>query len=257
MNALGVAKAMEERAERVARRMEAWRPLANLLAGLLLLGVAGGLTFLWADARVPPQHLPWKPLRLDHPVGLATAAKLARAEADPILCRGVLDAGRAAYRPLPDRQAQGYCRVKGALALGAVSRLEPRAPPMRCGLGLGYLIWLRQVVQPAARAELGVEVAEVEHYGTYACRRIYGGGAGARVSEHALANALDVAAFRLTDGRTVSVRRDWPGGGAEARFLRRVRDGACGLFDGVLGPDYNAAHADHLHLDRGPYRVCR
>jgi hypothetical protein len=36
-----------------------------------------------------------------------------------------------------------------------------------------------------------------------------------------------------------------------------VRDGACLFFDGVLSPDYNAAHRDHLHLDRGRYRYCR
>jgi hypothetical protein len=36
-----------------------------------------------------------------------------------------------------------------------------------------------------------------------------------------------------------------------------VRDGACGTWETVLGPEYNAAHRDHFHLDRGPYRICR
>ena len=41
-----------------------------------------------------------------------------------------------------------------------------------------------------------------------------------------------------------------------------VRDGACDLFATVLSPDYNAAHADHLHFDqamRGAmgWRGCR
>lgn len=43
----------------------------------------------------------------------------------------------------------------------------------------------------------------------------------------------------------------------KAAFLRQVRDGACHGFSAVLGPDYNAAHRDHFHFDRGPYRVCR
>ncbi|MDH5833499.1 extensin family protein [Luteimonas kalidii] len=43
----------------------------------------------------------------------------------------------------------------------------------------------------------------------------------------------------------------------EAAFLRAVRDGACQWFDAVLGPDYNAAHADHFHFDRGGGRICR
>jgi hypothetical protein len=72
-----------------------------------------------------------------------------------------------------------------------------------------------------------------------------------------MANALDIAGFVLIDGRRVSVARDWPGDADEARFLRAVHQGACRFFNGVLGPDYNLAHADHLHLDRGPYRICR
>ena len=43
----------------------------------------------------------------------------------------------------------------------------------------------------------------------------------------------------------------------EARFLRAVHEGACDYFDVVLGPDYNRAHADHFHFDRGAYRACR
>jgi hypothetical protein len=58
------------------------------------------------------------------------------------------------------------------------------------------------------------------------------------------------------------VLKDWNEGGKKAAFLREVRDGTCGLFSVVLSPDYNAAHADHLHIDqtdRGTFgrRSCR
>ena len=81
-------------------------------------------------------------------------------------------------------------------------------------------------------------------------------------SEHATADALDVADFTLADGRSISVLRDWKGEGEDAQFLRAVRDGACDLFATVLSPDYNAAHRDHFHLDqaeRGAMggRACR
>jgi hypothetical protein len=81
-------------------------------------------------------------------------------------------------------------------------------------------------------------------------------------SEHAGANAIDVAAFVLEDGRRVSVLADWADEGAEGRFLREARDGACRLFATVLSPDYNRAHRDHFHLDqagRGAmgWRACR
>ena len=65
---------------------------------------------------------------------------------------------------------------------------------------------------------------------------------------------------RLPAGRRDAHQRacDWPAGGPKAAFLRDVRDGACGLFATVLSPDYNAAHADHLHFDqaaRGKMRL--
>ena len=44
---------------------------------------------------------------------------------------------------------------------------------------------------------------------------------------------------------------------AALAFLRRIRDGACGLFGTVLSPDYNAPHADHLHMDMAAWSVCR
>ena len=35
----------------------------------------------------------------------------------------------------------------------------------------------------------------------------------------------------------------------ESAFLRAVHEGACKIFGTVLGPEANAAHRDHLHLD--------
>ena len=90
--------------------------------------------------------------------------------------------------------------------------------------------------------------------GGCACRSIAG---GQRRSQHASANALDIAGFRLQDGRRISVLRDWPGEGEAARFLRLVHEGACASFNVTLGPQYNAAHRDHLHVDMGLFRMCR
>ncbi|WP_375292508.1 extensin family protein, partial [Sphingomonas melonis] len=81
-------------------------------------------------------------------------------------------------------------------------------------------------------------------------------------SEHATADAVDIAGFRLADGRRITVVGDWTGSGDKAAFLREVRDGACRLFATTLSPDYNAAHRDHLHLDQADrgamgWRACR
>ena len=111
-------------------------------------------------------------------------------------------------------------------------------------------------MQPLARRLLGAPVVRIDHFGSFACRTI-GGEAGGRRSEHARANAFDVAGFVLANGRAVRVARDWNAAGPPGRFLREVHAGACRFWNVVLGPDYNAAHRDHVHLDRGAFRACR
>ena len=116
-------------------------------------------------------------------------------------------------------------------------------------------------MQPAARRHLGEPVTRIDHAGSYSCRRLYGRSAG-QYSEHATADAIDVTGFRTGDDMTISIVRDWSGNTGKAAFLRDVRDGACDLFSTVLSPDYNAAHADHFHLDQAArgatgWRGCR
>ena len=94
----------------------------------------------------------------------------------------------------------------------------------------------------------------MEHVGTYACRPIAGRSA---LSQHARARAIDVTAVSLSDGLRGSVERNWKSDGPPGRLIRAARARACGVFAGVLSPDYNAAHRTHLHLDAGPYALCR
>ncbi len=238
----------------------------------LALGLCAGFALL--NIFAPPQDLPWKPLDLNRPIGQATAAKVADFElgrtaapeevyAVTEACMQVLREAGVKVERAEDRDDGGFCVVRGAVRItgGAVTPLTPGGLVMQCPLAVRYVIWDRQVLQPAARATFGVGVDRVENYGSYACRRIYNStDAASRPSEHARANALDVAALRLEDGRTVSVAGDWTGEGSAGRegaaFLRRVRDGACRIFETVLTPDYNAAHRDHLHLDGAPRGLC-
>jgi len=76
-------------------------------------------------------------------------------------------------------------------------------------------------------------------------------------SNHATASALDVVGFRLKGGGQVSVLRDYRDPGPKGAFLREVKTGSCRLFGTTLTPDYNAAHADHYHLDMGMWSICR
>lgn len=140
-----------------------------------------------------------------------------------------------------------------AAADGGRVLLKPVAM-LRCPMIPQVDRWVRTVIEPAARRTYGVSLAELTIAGSYSCRPI-NGVSGGYLSEHGHANALDVSGFVLADGRRISVKSGWSGGGRDRAFLQAVHDGACGEFTTVLGPDYNAYHRDHFHVDlarRGP-----
>ncbi|MCP1470535.1 hypothetical protein J3E64_002223 [Sphingobium sp. OAS761] len=219
------------------------------------------LAYAWLGHR--PQDLPWTDLDLERPIGLFTGRKLAALTGDAARCRALLDRAGVAYAPVAPG-GTGQCRHADAvrLRLGADAiALSPASVAPSCPVAAALKLWEWHVVQPAAQHVFGQPVRTVAHFGSYSCRRLYGRSEGA-FSEHATADAIDIAAFVLKDGRRVSVVNDWAGQGRDAAFLHAVRDGACGLFSTVLSPDYNAAHRDHFHLDqaeRGALggRVCR
>jgi hypothetical protein len=222
--------------ERHTPRSAEGRAAAALWATLLDIGVALLLLGLALDRYAPPQDLPWKPLRLGDPIGAATFSKVQRAGADPAACRRVLREGGVGFQDLPDRSSGAFCDVRDALRItGGTTRLAPAGPAMTCRVALAFAVWDRQVLQPAARETLGARAVAVEHYGTYACRRQYGAATG-RVSEHATANAFDVAGVRLTDGRRVTVASDYRDEGEAGRFMRRLRRGRLRGVQGGAGP---------------------
>jgi hypothetical protein len=122
--------------------------------------------------------------------------------------------------------------------------------------------WVINVVAPAARYHLRGEIAELKVAASYACRAM-NHQSGAKLSEHGHANAIDISAFILTDGRVVTVKGGWNGAPEEAAFLRQVRANSCRDFTTVLGPGADAYHGDHFHLDLarhgkdGAGRVCK
>lgn len=229
----------------------------RLIRWLIVLVVIGGLGVAgWRWLEDHPQYNPWAPLRLDDAPGWATRMKLAKLRDDPAECRGFLRRSGIAFATLPP-VGDGSCRREDRTLLAADRRsgldLRPREAAASCAVNAGLALWLRHGVQPAAEGALGSRVVRIEHLGTANCRRIGGGETGAW-SEHATGNAIDIAAFVLADGRRISVLKDWRKTSDEAAFLHVVRDLACRTFGTVLSPDYNAAHADHLHLDQAGSR---
>jgi hypothetical protein len=223
---------------------------------VLLLTIGAGTAIRYEWIAVPAQWSPWAPLDLEETPNFLTRYKLSRLTADDALCRQVLHRADVEFDPLPDRVTGANCGLKNAVLIHRTSADVGEDFSVTCRTAVSLALWERHALQPAAEKYFGLRVTAIEHFGSYSCRNVYGRPEATR-SRHATAEAWDVAGFVLPDGRRIRVARDWQSTKAEAAFLRESRDGACRFFDGVLSPDYNAAHHDHLHLDRGPYRMCR
>lgn len=242
-----------------------------------LIPILFGLAMVWGlwsgHIVVPERWNLWAPLRVDATPNLLTRFKLSRASEDRAACRAALAQADMQLTPLDDRVTGEKCGFDNAARIDRTSVAVGEPFSLSCRAALSLAMWERHVLQQAAGVHLGTRVRSIEHLGSYACRNLYGE-QGRHRSQHATADALDVSGFVLEDGRHVRVIADWPSSvpgavdgpapdmhvaldTAEARFLRAVHDGACRYFDAVLGPDYNRAHADHFHFDRGAARVCR
>lgn len=226
---------------------------------LLTLAAAGASFAVLVHQKaidIPPRWNPWEPLAIGDAPNVLTRYKLARLDRDPDECMAVLAAATLRFTPVPDRDTGEGCGLRNAVRIEATS-VQVGAPfTLTCRSAVALAMWEAHGLQPAAQRHFGKRVARIEHYGSYACRNVYGRDTDRR-SQHATADALDVAAFVLDGGHRVRVRTGWNGQEPEAAFLRDVHGQACAFFDAVLGPDYNAAHHDHFHFDRGSFRACR
>ena len=177
-------------------------------------------------------------------------------------CLNVLRKAGVGFRTISEQQADG---VAWPMALtGPVDGIrvqgdahEKDASYLDCKLALAILAWA-----PHLRAQ---GVVGLQHYSMYRADAVVAG--GGKASGHARGLALDVASFELRDGRKLSVLDDWKlrTRGAEpcARYARDPERGAelrgivCdaverALFQTVITPHYNDAHANHVHMEIGP-----
>jgi hypothetical protein len=139
--------------------------------------------------------------------------------------------------------------VTGVLANG---RMVPfsGAATLNCGMASALPAWAA-AVDSYLMARENTRIARLLVGTSYMCRP-RNHAEGADVSEHGFANGLDVVGFELEDGRTVTLSTGWAEALApEGRLLRFAHDAGCANFTTTLGPEANAAHADHLHLDLG------
>jgi hypothetical protein len=158
---------------------------------------------------------------------------------------------RSGYAPAasqpPDRLPPlGPARGNPAARFGPVE-VKPAAT-LACPIVSVLDRWLEDSVQPAAMHWFGAPVVEIKQISSYSCRGM-NGNPHAHISEHAFGNALDIAAFVLSDGRKITVKDGWHGLPEEQGFLRDVEASACQDFNTVLAPGANVYHRNHIHVD--------
>jgi hypothetical protein len=230
--------------------------MGRWIALTVLLLIGGAVVSIWRGwLELPPQWNPWAPLDVKAAPNWLTGYKLMRLRSDPQLCAQALSSSDLRVTRQSD-SPDAKCPLIGALRVQGGEVALSSSFLASCPLAVAYAMFEHHTLQPAAQAVYGESVVRLDHLGSFACRNIYNRESGA-LSRHASADALDIAGFRLADGRSISVLKDWPKQNQHAQFLRQVRDGACEAFSVVLSPDYNAAHRNHFHVDVGRWSVCR
>ena len=201
----------------------------------------------------------------------------AEVEAAASICGALLQSSGMQYAMLQPLR-HGQCGTPAPISLTSVDDTKVTlSPPVttNCPLASAVDTWVKKVLQPAALEIFGSRVVRLADTSSYVCRNRNGEAAGP-ISEHAFANAFDVANFVLADKRIISVR-EWgktsrdlaaipaavaagasqptpPGSPSAASdpkivFLKRIHSEACAIFGTVLGPEANDAHREHLHFD--------
>lgn len=231
-------------------------------AALLFVFIFGGIigaALIWhPDSRFPNQWNPATHLVVTDPMTPLTGWKLRRTLADPAACLAAVEAHASVIDVTPIVSENPNCGVDQSVIVGGIGRAQLMPLQTACSTALKTALWEHHVLQPAAQGHFGSYVKQIDHQGSYNCRPMRtSSGSATRWSTHATAAAVDVRSFVLASGERITLLQDWNGDDVKARFLRDVRDGACGVFGTVLGPDYNRLHADHFHLQVRGWGTCR
>jgi hypothetical protein len=237
------------------------------------LALRGGF---WPEPR-PRSHrvaipLP-KPRPAEAPAAEDQANKAKPAEAEksvaeqapspppPSACRLALTEGKAIAPSIPAISGPGGCGGDDLVRLEAVVLADNKrvavkpAAILRCAMATAIADWVRTDIAPFAQS-LGTSISDLDNFDSFECRgrnRV----AGAKLSEHGRANALDVRALKFANGKSLSLTdRTQPREQREA-----VLHSVCARFSTVLGPGSDWYHEDHIHLDlaerHSGYRICQ
>ncbi len=220
-------------------------------------GILGTALVLHPDTPLPDHWNPTRPLEVRAPITPLTDWKLSRTAGDPQACIAALQDHAQVVSASPISSENPNCGNENAVTIAGVGQASLTLQTA-CASALRLAMWEQHSLQPAARSNLETTVTAILDQGSYNCRPIRSSsGNSTRWSTHATADAIDVRGFRMANGDSVILLRDWDGAEAKAAFLRAVHAGSCRWFKTTLGPDYNALHADHFHLQSRGWGTCR
>ena len=223
----------------------------TLLIVFILVAVAT-VGYRW----LPSHYNPFTPLSLDDPPGPITQYKLRRLT--PEACASLLSQAnqKTLIRTQPVADSAGACPLHNVVRVRDFGPVSLNSSFLAsCPLALSSALFVSQQARPLTRTWTGNELVRIEHLGSYACRNIYHR-PDARRSEHATAEALDISAFRLANGERVTILHGWRSTKTQP-WLQALLTASCGYYGNGLGPEYNAAHANHFHLGMRGFGLCR
>jgi hypothetical protein len=137
----------------------------------------------------------------------ASQIAAAKAKCDELLANVTLE-----YEPQPPIK-EGVCGAPAPILVSSIGS-DPKvaivpAAKINCAVAVALDKWLKEEVQPEAMATFGAPVVKLRNAASYACRNRNNAERGV-LSEHALANALDISEFTLESGHMISVLAAWP-----------------------------------------------
>lgn len=219
---------------------------------MMILSVACGVGYRY----LPSYYNPLAPLELSDPPNWLTQFKLKRLT--PARCQTLLQQAneQKLITSQPVADSAGECPLTDVVRVRDFGVVKLSSSFLAsCPLALRSALYVGQQAAPLTERLMMSQLTRIEHLGSYACRNIYHR-PDARRSEHASAQALDISGFILADRRHVTVLRGWKQE-ESAMWLRALLSASCQYYGNGLGPDYNAAHANHFHLGMRGFGLCR
>lgn len=141
------------------------------------------------------------------------------------------------------------CGIAAPVRVTAVSGIELDSPAvLNCPTARALNRWVRSGLKPNL-GHGGGGLVRLTIAASYACRP-RDNIKGKKISEHGKGNAIDIAAFTLANGTTLSVLDDF----RRTRWMQRAYAAACGIFGTTLGPNSDSFHRNHFHFDTAQYR---